>query len=87
MMTLLDQFFPWLGDLLELGGPILGVILTIAFVMWCLLFERLHYFLHDFPRELARATTVGTSPERSTLHHPAGIACPLSTISFAVECE
>ena len=30
-----------LGDLLELGGPILGIILIIAFIMWALLFDRL----------------------------------------------
>jgi biopolymer transport protein ExbB len=55
MMAILDRFFPWLGDLLELGGPILGMILLIAFVIWWLLFERLHYFVRDYPRELAEA--------------------------------
>jgi biopolymer transport protein ExbB len=40
MSCLIDNFFPWLGDLLELGGPILGMILLIAFAMWWLLFER-----------------------------------------------
>lgn len=57
MMTLFDRFTPWLGDLLELGGPIVGIILLIAFAMWWLLFERLHYFLRDYPRELATAKT------------------------------
>jgi hypothetical protein len=38
--ALIDNFLPWLGDLLELGGPILGMILLIAFAMWWLLFER-----------------------------------------------
>ena len=52
MMAMVDRFFPWLGDLLELGGPILGVILLIAFAIWWLLFERLHYFVRDYPREL-----------------------------------
>ena len=34
MTALLDKFFPWLGDLLELGGPILGLILIgVALVL------------------------------------------------------
>jgi biopolymer transport protein ExbB len=55
MMAYIDRFLPWLADLLELGGPILGVILLIAFVMWWLLFERLYYFIREHPRELAAA--------------------------------
>jgi biopolymer transport protein ExbB len=55
MMAILDRFFPWLGDLLELGGPILGMILIIAFVIWWLLFERLYYLFREYPRELSRA--------------------------------
>jgi biopolymer transport protein ExbB len=61
MSALIDRFFPWLGDLLELGGPILGVILLIAFMMWWLLFERLHYFTRDFPMELAEAKSAWIS--------------------------
>ena len=37
-MRLIDTWLPWLGDLLELGGPIPGLILLIAFVMWTLTF-------------------------------------------------
>jgi len=55
MSALIDRFFPWLGDLLELGGPILGLILIIAFVMWWLLFERLHYLYREYPGELSEA--------------------------------
>ncbi|MEO1078142.1 MAG: MotA/TolQ/ExbB proton channel family protein [Pseudomonadota bacterium] len=55
MSALIDRLLPWLGDLLELGGPILGIILLIAFAMWALLFERLHYLLAEYPRELAQA--------------------------------
>jgi biopolymer transport protein ExbB len=54
--TLIDNYLPWLGDLLELGGPILGMILLIAFAMWWLLFERAHYLLREFRDELADAT-------------------------------
>jgi len=56
MMQFIDLWLPWLGDLLELGGPVLGIILLIAFVMWVLLFERLFYVYAEFPRELRIAT-------------------------------
>ena len=55
MTALVERFFPWLGDLLELGGPILGIILVIAFAMWWLLLYRLRYLLIDYPRDLADA--------------------------------
>jgi biopolymer transport protein ExbB len=61
MTALIDRFFPWLGDLLELGGPILGLILIIAFMMWWLLFERLHYLLREYPGELSEARTLWES--------------------------
>ncbi len=52
MLNLVDNWLPWLGDLLELGGSILGLILIIAFVMWSLLFERLYFLLWELPRQL-----------------------------------
>lgn len=52
MTHFIDLYLPWLGDLLEMGGPVLGLILFIAFLMWWLLFERAHYLLRDYPREL-----------------------------------
>ena len=55
MSAFIDRFFPWLGDLLELGGPILGLILIIAFMMWFLLFERVHYLFLEYPQELDKA--------------------------------
>ena len=55
MSLLLERWLPWLADLLELGGPVLGLILVIAFTMCVLLFERLYYLLAEFPRELERA--------------------------------
>ena len=55
MSALIEAFAPWLGDLLELGGPILAVILTIAFVMWVLLFEQLYYLFATYPSDLAAA--------------------------------
>ena len=61
MTPLLESFFPWLGDLLELGGPILGIILMIAFVMWALLFDRLRYLFTEYPRELEDAKNAWAS--------------------------
>lgn len=55
MMHFIDLWLPWLGDLLELGGPVLGMILLIAFAMWVLLFERLYYVYAEFPGELRTA--------------------------------
>ena len=55
MSALIEAYAPWLGDLLELGGPILAIILVIAFAMWVLIFERLYYVIADYPRELREA--------------------------------
>jgi len=55
MSALIEAYAPWLGDLLQLGGPILAIILSIAFLMWVLLFERVYYVLADYPRDLAEA--------------------------------
>jgi biopolymer transport protein ExbB len=58
MNRFLDNWLPWFADLLELGGPILMLILLISAFIWILLFERF-YFLHRiFPDELARARTL-----------------------------
>jgi biopolymer transport protein ExbB len=61
LSALIDRFFPWFGDLLELGGPILGIILLMAFVMWALLFERLYYLFAEYPSELAAAKASWTA--------------------------
>lgn len=61
MSALIDRLLPWLADLLELGGPILAVILLIAFLMWSLLFARLYYLLAEYPRDLASAKAAWAS--------------------------
>lgn len=43
MLTLLDNLFPWFGDMVELGGDILLLILLLAAFMWALILERLYY--------------------------------------------
>lgn len=57
-MPYIDRWLPWLGDLLEMGGPILGLILLIACAMWTLLFERIYYLRREFPLELQRASNL-----------------------------
>ena len=44
-----DNLFPWFGDLLELGGNILLLIIAIAFVMWGMIIERLLFFQFAYP--------------------------------------
>ena len=55
MMILIDNWLPWLGDLLSLGGEILGLILFMAFLMWSLLCERLYYLFLVYPAHLRSA--------------------------------
>lgn len=56
MLSLLfDNYFPWFGDLLELGGSILLLIIFIAFVMWALLVERMLFLQFIYPRYARRA--------------------------------
>lgn len=55
MIELIDRFLPWLADLLELGGPILGTILVIALVIWALLFERIYFRFFVYPSAVAEA--------------------------------
>ena len=51
MLALLDNLFPWFGDMLELGGDILLMIIIIASLMWAFIFERLLYFHWVLPRK------------------------------------
>jgi biopolymer transport protein ExbB len=54
-MVFIDNWLPWLGDLLSLGGGILGLILVMAFIMWSLLCERLHYLFLVYPQNVQSA--------------------------------
>jgi biopolymer transport protein ExbB len=51
----LDTWLPWLADLLDLGGPILLMILLIASLIWALLFERFYFLQLVYPRQLILA--------------------------------
>jgi len=65
VIAYVENLLPWLGDLLELGGPILGIILVMAFFMWALLFDRLHYLFAQYPQELEEAKAAWIQrPER-----------------------
>ena len=58
MMVFIDSWMPWLGDLLSLGGNILGLILVMAFVMWSLLWERMYYIYRVFPQHSRSAMSL-----------------------------
>jgi len=55
VIRLLDHYVPWLVELLELGGPILAIILLMATGIWALLFERVYFLVLAYPRALSRA--------------------------------
>ena len=68
MKELIDNYLPWLMDLMELGGPILTTILLIAFCIWALLFERIYHFYFAYPSELVQAERKWMArPERTSL--------------------
>lgn len=49
MLTLLDNLFPWFGNMLELGGDILLAIVMVALLISTMLVERLSYLYWVFP--------------------------------------
>lgn len=55
MSARLDAWLPWLADLLELGGPILGTILLIALAIGALLCERAVFLFAVYPPSLREA--------------------------------
>jgi biopolymer transport protein ExbB len=63
MMVFIDNFIPWLGGLLMLGGDILVLILVMAFLMWSLLFERIYYLYIVHPQHLRRAVRLWEARE------------------------
>lgn len=51
MFIWIDNLFPWFGDMLELGGDILLLIIVMAAVMWALILERVLFLFVIFPRK------------------------------------
>ncbi len=57
MFVFLDNLFPWFGDMVELGGDILILIVVMAALMWTLILERLVYFTWILPTQLIHTHT------------------------------
>jgi len=55
MISLLDNYFPWFGDMFELGGNILLLIVFMAAVIGSLVIERLGYLRFIYPSQRDRA--------------------------------
>jgi len=58
MLTLIDNWFPWFGDMVELGGDILLLIIATAALMWALILERLIYFRFILPTQQSHIITL-----------------------------
>lgn len=58
MFSFIDNLFPWFGDMVDLGGNILLVIIILAAVMWTIFLERVWYFFRVYPRYLQSAVNV-----------------------------
>jgi len=67
MLTLLENQFPWLGYMTDLGGDIFVVILFLAALMWSFLLERMLYFVMVYPaqKENAKKLWLARSDRRS----------------------
>ncbi|WP_100641729.1 MotA/TolQ/ExbB proton channel family protein [Alteromonas facilis] len=69
MPVFLDNLFPWLGDMLELGGDILFLIIVIAAFMWALIVERVVFFYMVLPSKQRVAYLLWqTLPEHKSWH-------------------
>ena len=55
MIALLDNFFPWFGDMVDLGGDILVLIVILAAFLWALLLERFIFIRQIYPPLVAQA--------------------------------
>jgi len=58
MLVYIDNFFPWFGDMLELGGDILLIIILLAALMWSLILERLVFLWWVYPNKLSAAVAL-----------------------------
>lgn len=69
MMSALDNLFPWFGDMVELGGNILLLIVLMAALIGSLVLERFGYLWFVFPNQRALAASVWQErPQRSHWH-------------------
>lgn len=58
MLVFIDNLFPWFGDMLELGGDILLLIIIMAALMWALILERLVFMFWVLPHRQAQLTAL-----------------------------
>jgi len=52
MLAQLDNWLPWFGDMLELGGHVLLLIIALAVVIWALVLERVVFLCFQYPHQL-----------------------------------
>ena len=63
MLIQLDNLFPWFGDMLELGGDILLLIIILATLLWTLILERIVYHWLIFPSKRQRVLALWNNRE------------------------
>lgn len=56
MLTFVSNSFPWFGEMLDLGGDILLLIIVLAALLWTLIIERFYYLHRIYPHQALRAT-------------------------------
>ena len=61
MISLVDIYIPWLGDLLALGGNVLLIILLVTALMWTLIIERFIYHWFKHPKQMQVAMNLWRS--------------------------
>lgn len=69
MLVYIDNLFPWFGDMLELGGDILLLIIVMAALMWALILERLVFLFWIFPLKQAQFINVWQKRKQSASWH------------------
>jgi len=55
MLGVLENFFPWFGYMIDLGGDILLIIIILAALLWTLIVERLVYLNRVYPNQVLLA--------------------------------
>ena len=65
---LLAQLFAVAGlrDFIELGGPVLILVILAGFLMWLMIFERIFYLLFGLPKD---AASFGSQWQQRSEHH------------------
>jgi len=69
MLALIDNLFPWFGDMLELGGDILLLIIIMAALMWALILERLVFMFWVFPHKQVTFAAVWQQRKQAASWH------------------